>query len=72
MILKCVSWKKLTQTFNKIKAFLKWQRAPYLVEVGDDLVEEAETLHALVVHLRLGVEVGKARDGGEHDAHRVV
>jgi len=44
----------------------------HLVEVGDDLVEQPEALHALVVHLRLGVEVGEAGDGGEHHAHGVV
>lgn len=40
-----------------------------LVEVGDDLVEQAEALDTLVVALQLHVELGEVRDGREHDAH---
>lgn len=40
----------------------------YLVEVGDDLVQETEALHALVVALQLDIELGEVGDGGEHHA----
>lgn len=39
----------------------------HLVEVGDDLVEQPQTLHSLVVGLQLHVELGEVADGGEHD-----
>lgn len=42
------------------------------VEVGDDLVEEAQALDAPVVDALLGVEVGEVGQGGEHDADLVV
>ena len=42
---------------------------PYLVEVGDDLVQEAQTLHPHVVAIQLDVEVVEVGDGGEHDPH---
>lgn len=41
----------------------------HLVEVGDDLVEEAETLHAHVVPVQLDVKVVEVGDGGEEHAH---
>lgn len=48
------------------------QLRPHLVKVGDDLVEQPQTLDSLVIHLSLGVEVGEAGDGGEHDSDGVV
>lgn len=44
----------------------------HLVEVGDDLVEQAQTLHALVVAVQLHVELVVVGDGREHHAHAVV
>lgn len=44
-------------------------RHPHLVKVSDDLIQEAQTLHAHVVAIQLDVEVVKVGDGGEHDAH---
>lgn len=43
-------------------------RGTYVVEVGDDLVEEPQALQALLVNVRLGVELLEVRDGGEHHA----
>lgn len=39
-----------------------------LVEVGNDLVEEAETLHAHVVSVQLDVEVVEVGNGGKKHA----
>lgn len=44
----------------------------YLVKVSDDLVEQPETLHPLVVGLQLHVEFGEIADGGEHDGHALT
>ena len=38
------------------------------VEIGDDLVEEAETLYALIVAVQFDVELVKVGDGGKEDA----
>ena len=43
-----------------------------LVEVADDLVEEAEALQALLVDVVLVVELFVVRDGGEHHGHVLV
>lgn len=56
---------------------LGWRRAPgvrtvggpHLVEVGNDLVEEAQALHPHVVTVQLDVEVVEVGDGGKHDPH---
>lgn len=40
----------------------------HLVKIGDDLIEEPETLHALVVRLQLHVKLRKVADGGKHDS----
>lgn len=40
----------------------------YVVKVGDDLVEEPQAFQALLVHVRLCVELLEVRNGGEHDA----
>ena len=42
------------------------------VKVRNDLIEEAEALHPLVVGLQLHVELGEVRDGGEDDATTVT
>lgn len=42
------------------------------VVIGDDFVEESETLESLVVHRLLRVEVGEVGHRREHHAHRVV
>lgn len=47
-------------------------RPTHLVEVGDDLVEEAETFHAHVVPVQLDVKVVEVGDGGEEHAHLSV
>ena len=39
------------------------------IKVGDDLVEEAQTLEALVVDALLGVEVGEGGHTGEQDSN---
>jgi len=44
----------------------------HLIEAGDDLVEQAQAVHALVPDLLLLVVVVEAGDGGEHHAHLVV
>lgn len=46
--------------------------AEQLVEVGNDFVQQPQTLHALVVCLELHVELGKVRYGREHYAHAVA
>ena len=43
-----------------------------LVKVGDDLVEEAQALHTLIVGLQLHVELGEVGDGGEYNAAAVA
>ena len=54
--------------FDRLKLiFLK-----NFVKIGDDLVEESETLDALVVGLELDVELGKVGDRREQDAHAVT
>lgn len=45
---------------------------PHLVKIGNDLIQQPQALDSLVVHLSLGVEVGEAWDGGEHDTYSVV
>lgn len=45
---------------------------PHLVKIRDDLIQQPQALDSLVVHLSLGVEVGEAWDGGEHDTDSVV
>lgn len=46
--------------------------AEQLVEVGNDLVQQPQTLHALVVRLQLHVKLGEIRYGREHYAHAVA
>lgn len=43
-----------------------------LVEIGDDLVQEPETLDALVVRLEFHVELGEVWYRGEHYANKVA
>ena len=45
------------------------QGSPYLVKVGDDLVQKAQTLHTHVVAIQLDVEVIEVGDGCKHDPH---
>lgn len=45
---------------------------PNLVEVGDDLVQQAQTLQPLLVDVALCVEDFEVRHGREHDTHAVV
>lgn len=42
---------------------------PHLIKVGNDLIEEPQTLNAHVVAIQFYVEVIEVGDGGEHDAH---
>ena len=44
----------------------------YLVKIRDDLIEQPETLDALVVEVQLRVELVEVGDGGEDDAHALV
>ena len=44
----------------------------YLVKVTDDLIEQANTLQALLVDIILIVELLVVGDGGEHDAYVVI
>lgn len=46
--------------------------AEQLVEVGDNLVEQTQTLDAFVVALQLDVELGEIWDAGKQDADRVA
>lgn len=46
--------------------------AEQLVEVGYDLVQQPQALHALVVGLQLHVELGEVGYGREHYAHAVA
>lgn len=48
------------------------EAATYLVEVGDDLIQQTQALHSLVIHLGLRVKVCEPRDGGEHHANGIV
>lgn len=43
-----------------------------LIKVGDDVVEEAETLNVLMNDLFLLIEVGETRQTGEEDADSLV
>ena len=43
-----------------------------LVKVGDNLIEKAQALNALIVGLKLDVELGEVGDGGEDDAPAVA
>lgn len=43
-----------------------------LIKVGDDVVEEAETLNVLMKDLFLLIEVGETRQTGEEDADSLV
>lgn len=44
------------------------QRETDLIEIGDDLIEEAQALHAHVVSVQLDVEVVEVGNGGEEHA----
>ena len=44
----------------------------YLIKVGDDLVEEADTLQSVSVLHALTVELFELRHRGEHHAHAVT
>lgn len=44
----------------------------YLIKVGYDLIEQTEALQSFLIDIRLGVELFKVRDGGEHHTHRLV
>jgi len=46
--------------------------AEQFVEVGDNLVEQTQALHALVVALQFHVELGEVGYAGEQNAHRVA
>ena len=43
-----------------------------LIKVSDDLIEQPQTLHPLVVGLQLHVELREVADGGEHDGHALA
>jgi len=51
---------------------LETRFAEQLVEVGDDLVQQPQTLDTLVVGLQFDVKFGEVRYGREHDAHAVA
>lgn len=46
--------------------------AKELVKVGDDLVEQPEAFHTLVVEVELHVELVEVGDAGEEHAHAGV
>lgn len=46
--------------------------ASYLVEVGDDIVEKAETVDSLVVPIQRHVELGEVGNRDEGHAHFVI
>lgn len=48
------------------------RRGTHRIKVGDDLVEEAQTLNAAVVDALLRVEVGEVGQGGKHDSDLIV
>lgn len=43
-----------------------------LVEIGDDLVKESQTLQSLFVDVAFGVELLKVRDWSKHHTHTIV
>lgn len=45
---------------------------PYLIEVGDDLVQQTQTLQPLLVDIALRVEDFEVRHGREHDTNAVI
>lgn len=55
-----------------------WQDSPeallaeQLIEVGDNLVQQSQALHALVVALQFHVELGEVGNAGEQNAHRIA
>lgn len=44
----------------------------HLIKISDDLIKQPETLHALVVAVKLHVELVVVGDGGEDHAHALV
>lgn len=44
----------------------------YLVKISDDFVKQPQALQSFLVDVRLGVELFKVWDGGEHDTNQVV
>lgn len=44
----------------------------YLIKVSDDLIQQPETLHSLVVGLQLHIELREIADGGEHDGYTLT
>ena len=53
---------------NVLKRLLLQQ----LVKVCNDLVQQPQTLHSLIVGLKLHVEVREVRNGGKQDAHALT
>lgn len=44
----------------------------YLIKVGDNFIEQSQTLDALIISVQLNVKLHKVGYGGEADAHSVV
>ncbi len=44
----------------------------YLIKVGDNLIEQSQTLDALIISVQLNVKLHKVGYGGKTDAHSVV
>ena len=49
--------------------FPKVTKQSYCIEVCNDLIQQTQTFHALVVGLQLGVKVGEVDDRSEHDTN---
>lgn len=52
--------------------FMRRNYLSYLIKVGYDLIEQTEALQSFLIDIRLGVELFKVRDGGEHHTHGLV
>lgn len=61
--MKCSQIKKNTKTSGT---------ETHLIKIGNDLIEQPKTLHALVVPVQLHVELVVVGDGGEDHAHSLV
>lgn len=44
----------------------------YLIEVSNDLIQQAQAFYSLVIHFSLRVKVSKPRDGGEHHPDGII
>lgn len=47
-------------------------KSKYLIKIGDNLVEQTQTLDTLIVSVQFNVKLHKVWDGGKANAHAIV